>query len=526
VAAEVEYAYIYAPYTGWGPPLVEPAPPPKVSLSISIQGEGSVTPAPGLYDYPQGQSVVLSATPAPGWQFAGWILDGAIVSTALSYTVLMDEPHSITALFEPVIPAPAPVTVEMPVIEEVEEVTVPTTGNPIIDPIIQALWPIVQGFFEMLKWFGGLFIKPVEDALLAVADTIEAAVTPGTPEQKVQLRAKRLANFYRRLLEKSGRKVVGESPAIELAPTVAAELLSALIGTEVSVEISSTAADAAHPSRRLGIPDAARSLMSMLGVTTIASAIAIMPARIGVLTPLEYWYNKQFTPRIPSPSDLITMLVKEVITPAEFEEYISWHGESAEWASRRWKAHWRTVPPGMLHDAYHRGVISEEQWDKMIIFNDYNPEPWYPEWTSDLDLVRGLRKTLIPRVDLRRAWEMGVINDEELVKRYQLLGYEEDSELMAEIQKHVALAAERSAIARAAGRIYRETLEAIQKQLQEGEVTQEEANKIRYAAEQEFRNEMTDLKIPEMLQDLWVRRYQLEARVKTRPWEIIEEALA
>jgi len=348
----------------------------------------------------------------------------------------------------------------------------------------------------------------------------------GSPEDKIRIRAERVARRYVRELERLAKQIQRGSVDISAAPEAAQELLAQLLAVKVGIEIGGTVADQVNPMRRVGIPDAARQIIGTLEPIGLAARIASMPLEIGVMTPLRYWYNKQYTPLIPSPSDLITMLVREVITPAEFEEYISWHGESPEWAGRRWKAHWRTVPPGMLHDAFHRGVIDEAQWDKMIVMNDYNPEPWYPEWTSDLDLVRGLRKTLIPRVDLRRAWEMGVISDEDLIQRYRLLGYEEDSELMAEIQKHVALAAERSAIARAAGRIYREVLEEVQKRLREAEITPQEADRIRYAAEQEFRNEMTDLKIPEMIQDLWVRRYRLESRIKTRPWELIEEALA
>ena len=44
---------------------------------------------------------------------------------------------------------------------------------------------------------------------------------------------------------------------------------------------------------------------------------------------------------IPSISDLITFVVREVITPDEFYDWAAKQGLSREWAENYWEAHWR-----------------------------------------------------------------------------------------------------------------------------------------------------------------------------------------
>ena len=151
---------------------------------------------------------------------------------------------------------------------------------------------------------------------------------------------------------------------------------------------------------------------------------------------------------IPGPGDLIRFLVREVITPEEFTTWMGQQGYGPGWAGAYWTAHFRLPGPADLIEAFHREFITEAELKKYIFWHDYNPDLRPDISVSDIDIYKSLTKTLIPRVDLRRAWVQGAIDDAELKKRYGWLGYEDDAELMAEIQKTIALTPQRGALVR------------------------------------------------------------------------------
>ena len=434
------------------------------TLTIDVTGSGSTNPAKGPYTKNSGDKVTVGATAAAGWRFLEWLLDGTRVSTTTPYVVTMDKNHTVTAVFEKIpLPGPLdPATIKYEpactaagyfwydaachkdpkVVPTAPGPAIPPTGNFLLDPIIAALGAVVQGFFGVFKWFGDMLAAPVKGAINGLIDQITDALSPGSPDKAVEERTRRLVEAYRKALEKKSRDLVKGSPDVAAAPAVAADALVLMVGIEAGVGVAALVADAAHPLKRLGIKASASRMMDMMGLFDLTSDIASMPARVGVLQPLEYWYNKQYTPFIPSQADLITMLVREVLTPEQYNEYASWHGESVTWASRRWESHW--VLPGVTYlvDAYHRGIITKAEYDKYIVWHDYKPSPRPGVAKSDLTVFAGLMKTLIPRVDLRRGWELGIINDARLLKGYVDLGYEDDAPIMADIQKATALDAE------------------------------------------------------------------------------------
>ena len=83
---------------------------PKFRLTISVTPSeaGTTTPSSGEYSYVKGETVTVSATPAEGYEFKYWLLDGKQVSMTETYTVTMDASHELVAVFEKLAPPPPP----------------------------------------------------------------------------------------------------------------------------------------------------------------------------------------------------------------------------------------------------------------------------------------------------------------------------------------------------------------------------------------------------------------------------------
>ncbi|RQD73874.1 right-handed parallel beta-helix repeat-containing protein, partial [Desulfonatronospira sp. MSAO_Bac3] len=75
------------------------------TLSISVEGEGSIIRTPDLSEYESGESVELEAVAADGWEFVGWSGDASGTDTSL--VLVMDTDTSVTGVFEE-IPEPEP----------------------------------------------------------------------------------------------------------------------------------------------------------------------------------------------------------------------------------------------------------------------------------------------------------------------------------------------------------------------------------------------------------------------------------
>ena len=163
--------------------------------------------------------------------------------------------------------------------------------------------------------------------------------------------------------------------------------------------------------RGLFLPDKAKSELRKQGYTD---------DRIDEL--IETWYP------IPAPNDLITMAVREAFSesqaaslgldynlPSAFVEWASKQGISAQWAKMYWRAHWQLPSPQMGYEMVHRGLITEDDLRGLLVALDYSPR-WH-------DALMGINYNLMTRVDLRRIFELGLINADEMEQKYREIGY-------------------------------------------------------------------------------------------------------
>lgn len=79
----------------------------KVNLTISTQGEGSVTPTSATFD--EGAEIILLALPSEGWIFEGWSGDAVEIVNPL--VIVMDADKALVADFKPVPSSELPLSV-------------------------------------------------------------------------------------------------------------------------------------------------------------------------------------------------------------------------------------------------------------------------------------------------------------------------------------------------------------------------------------------------------------------------------
>jgi len=150
--------------------------------------------------------------------------------------------------------------------------------------------------------------------------------------------------------------------------------------------------------------------------------------------------------QIPPVADIITMAVREAFTPAiaekfgqyqdfpvDLEKYAGQKGLSEEWAKRYWAAHWALPSPQQGFEMLHRSVIDPTELDMLLRAQDV-----MPFWRDKLTAIAYRPLT---RVDVRRMYKQGVLDETEVFESYQDQGYDDkNAERMAEFTVKQTLA--------------------------------------------------------------------------------------
>lgn len=134
---------------------------------------------------------------------------------------------------------------------------------------------------------------------------------------------------------------------------------------------------------------------------------------------------------IPPVQDLITMAVREAFSPeiaalfGQFEDFPEdfavWarkQGLSREWAERYWAAHWSLPSADQGFEMLHRGIISADELNKLLRALDV-----MPFWREKLTQIAFNPFT---RIDIRRMHALGILNEEQVLRAYKDLGYNDE----------------------------------------------------------------------------------------------------
>jgi len=146
---------------------------------------------------------------------------------------------------------------------------------------------------------------------------------------------------------------------------------------------------------------------------------------------------KTLTDIIPTPNDLITMQVREAFNEefsqrfrhdeGDITEVTKWaekQGLSAEWVKRYWRAHWQLPSPNQVFEMLHRlrpgtteNTITADDVDGYLKAADYSPF-----WR---DRLKEISYAPYTRVDVRRMYKTGALNENEVKQAYLDLGYDD-----------------------------------------------------------------------------------------------------
>ena len=200
----------------------------------------------------------------------------------------------------------------------------------------------------------------------------------------------------------------------------------------VSADVAGKVLEGNRPTLSVGMVTDAylRGLIGDSDFNRYLSEIGYTQDKIGVIKSLRYV--------LPSPSDLIRFAVREVFTPEiaqkfglyedyppEFTKYASMIGISEEWAKRYWASHWDLPSATQGFEMFHRGIITYDELKMLLRALDV-----MPYWR---DKLIQLSYNPVTRVDIRRMYSIGVIDENDVYRRYLALGYSpEDAQMLTQ----------------------------------------------------------------------------------------------
>jgi len=141
---------------------------------------------------------------------------------------------------------------------------------------------------------------------------------------------------------------------------------------------------------------------------------------------------KSIFPYFPAVPDLIRFAVREVYSPEIVEKYGQMEdlpskfleeakkaGLPEDQAKNYWAAHWELPSAGQGFEMLHRGVITYEELKTLLRTLDV-----MPYWR---DKLIEIAYSPLTRVDVRRMYNLGILNEDQVYNAYKAIGYNDEN---------------------------------------------------------------------------------------------------
>ena len=132
--------------------------------------------------------------------------------------------------------------------------------------------------------------------------------------------------------------------------------------------------------------------------------------------------------RLPTQQEVLQWLVRDVFSsevrttlrldddfPESIVPYFRQLGLTEDHARNSWAAHWKLPSVTLSFEMFHRDLITEQQLEQILVAADILP--------SLRESVKAAAYRPLTRVDARRMHDMGVLSEDELLKAYKDIGY-------------------------------------------------------------------------------------------------------
>lgn len=175
---------------------------------------------------------------------------------------------------------------------------------------------------------------------------------------------------------------IPEDPTLQNYIAQSHKMTGELIHHKIGDNIFGLGIEAGTLGQIEGMSNLLYDVQKSFGIDEIVKQINLLPIEKAMLQPFEHAVNSTFPTAIPTYTDLIEMVVKEVITLEQFKTEMLKEGYNKEWSQRIWDKHFIAPNFGDVRRAFHRGALNDEQLIAMMKLVDldprYNTDVWLP----------------------------------------------------------------------------------------------------------------------------------------------------